>query len=71
MDQNTTTNETPIAKKKWETPQLIFISSGDVQGGGTLTYIREGSFIPTGKGLYHVVNRGGTYSDFVRDQYAS
>jgi hypothetical protein len=38
-------NTNPIAKKKWETPQLVFISSGEAQGGLAST-AREGSFIP-------------------------
>jgi hypothetical protein len=58
--QNPPTNETPIAKKKWETPQLIFICSGDVQSG-VYTGLREGSFHATPSG-YSVPGVGSGYN---------
>jgi hypothetical protein len=62
-DQNTPTNETPIAKKKWETPHLVFISSGDVQGGQRNAY-REQSFHATPNGYSLKSNGTGFYQAY-------
>jgi hypothetical protein len=59
-NQNTPTNETSIVKKKWETPKLVFISSGEVQGGQR-THYREQSFHATPNG-YSLRSYGGGFN---------
>jgi hypothetical protein len=47
-DQTSPSNETPTAKKKWETPQLTLISSGTIAGGNAKSY-HEASFVKTSR----------------------
>jgi hypothetical protein len=71
--ENTNSNilngEAPLIKKKWQTPQLVIISPGDIKGGMEMSP-REGSFIPTVNGQF-TFNGGGPYSSTLRNYFAS
>jgi hypothetical protein len=50
-NNNASISQSPVAKKKWETPRIIHISTNEVQSGRASSF-REGSFASTGSGYY-------------------